>query len=306
MANPSRSRSSTLLALALVLYGVALTVYAIYSSMTAQGFAGYLITKQMDFFGGASITITFVLVLIVFGLPSYLLAAIVGVTVWPALGEAMFGPVRASAPVKAVPPQPAAPPTRMRWSTVVKTALVLFALTGAISSVLYFLNIREQNLGVYKLDLDRNPGPLPGRLGFVRLTGHLDRSHASSYSDKTNIYLVVPVTDASWRPNTPLQYFLIYQQLGSSGTKFSLPAEFRQPGAAEFTGRFSGRLPAFIQSEYTKKGLKMAPDYRILQYESISESGSPISDSHTVALIVGGIISVALIAAMVGAKLKGM
>ena len=289
---------------AMTLYGVAATIYAIYTSMESLGIAGLIAAKQMEWFGSSSFALTFCLVLVVIGLIPFLVLIMLGVTVFPAAGEAIFGSATSTKPrVPAAPPAPFLA-NGLSWPGIFKTAVVLFGLTGAAAAVTYFLNVREQGLGIYRLDLDKPGGALPGRTGFVQLTGHLRRQYVAGYRDNDTMHLIVAMTDDTWTPNVPVRFFVHYEQFGTDEKAFAPPQEFRKAGATEIGGRFSGKLPVFAERGLEKKGIKIDKDYRILNWERIPTGGAPQSDSHWIVLGVGGICSLALAAAMVGIKLR--
>jgi len=270
------------------------------------GIAGFIMAREIAWFGSASFALSYCLDLVVIFVPSIVLAFLLGVTIFPSLSEALLGIFVA----KPKPPDtaPALSPLAsggMTWMGIGKAMLVMFGLTGAVGAVLYFLNVREQSLGVFQLNLDTAQSALRDRLGFIQVTGHAVQKLALTYSDQRTVSLVLPVTSGTWTSAEPLRVFVRYHQLGDSRTQLTPPSEFRARQAATFDGETEGKLPAFVEQAYTAKGLKLDPDYKVVAWQRLTPGEMPMSNSHMIALGIGGLISVSLSLILILTKLKG-
>jgi hypothetical protein len=87
-----------------------------------------------------------------------------------------------------------------------------------------------------------------------------------------------------------VRFFVHYNQLGSSAEQLRLPSEFREPGAATFGGSVEGKLPVFVEQAYASKGIKIDPSYKVVGWQQLSPNEAPMSESHIIALGVGGLI----------------
>jgi hypothetical protein len=51
------------------------------------------------------------------------------------------------------------------------------------------------------------------------------------------------------------------------------------------------KLPTFVERAYTAKGLKLDPNYQVIDWQQLTPGEAPMSQSHLMVLGIGGLIS---------------
>jgi hypothetical protein len=267
--------------------------YTVYSLATGSGLFGYLMALEMNLIGMAEETIT---AMLTFGVLVAPLWAVTGIV-------AKIAPTQVWAAANRLPPRSPGgstlleklnrPVDRISWKAVLgATAIPL--LTGVVVfAVMYNSDQRDQQERIYPIDIRSAAADPPKNAKFVELTGLVARSYTLTFkhsndSTASEYELFVPITEAGWTSTDPVRYFArasAYEaSLGQGDVRW--PDAFRQSSAAQFSGRISQSLPAYVETKYRSRGLKFGPSYLVIELMDFPDHKVPSSNN---ALLAAGI-----------------
>ena len=261
-------------------YFIAALAYMAYGVATGSGLPAYLERLEMDIIGMAEDHITVVLT---FGLLIAALWVLTRITgrlapslVWAPPGAPNQS--EAGLPTSSLLGKLNRPVQRVSWKAVFVITAIPLLIGAVISPVVYYSDQRNQHERIYPIDLTSGVADPPRNAKFVELTGLVARSYALSYkhsdSSTPSLYeLFVPVTGEGWTPADPVRYFVTISAYEASLGKGDVewPDAFRQGSAAHFSGKISRSLPSYVESRYRSKGLRLAPTYSVIEWDTFPD-----------------------------------
>lgn len=260
-----------------VVYCIAALIYALYSMGTESGLYDYVMKLEMEIAGIAEQTITG---LVTFGLVLAPLFAIIRIAgnlapslVWapglpkPELMEHLNRPAQ-----------------RVSWRTIlVVTAIPILAGT-VLCPVMYYSEQRDQNEKIYPIDLTAGGVDPATDAKFVKVTGLIARQYALSFKRTFNTVtksheVFAPLTGSDWTDADPVRYFVRAESYEDSQGKVEWPDEFRHSGAGQFSGKIGRSLPAYVETEFLSKGLKIGPLYSVIELKNLPDPHASVYSS---------------------------
>ncbi|SPF41843.1 membrane hypothetical protein [Candidatus Sulfopaludibacter sp. SbA4] len=238
-------------------YSLAAIAYAMYSIGAESGLYGYVMILEMDTIGMAEKTIT---ALLTFGV----LFAPFGAIIWIA-GNLAPSLVWAPGPPKSGLMERLNQPVRsVSWRMIFLVTAIPILAGVLICPVLYHSEQRDQNQKIYPIDLTSGGGDPAKDAKFAQVTGLMARQYALSFKRTFNTVtksheMFAPLTGNAWTHADPVRYFVRVESYEDGQGKVEWPVELRQSGPARFSGKISRSLPAYVESEFRSKGLKIGP-----------------------------------------------
>ncbi len=247
--------------------------YFMYSLITLTGLCGNLMDAQLRWFGVIYYRITMLIALLILGAPAVLIftyiqrkeASTADATNSSALANFLWRPVSS-------------------W----KQLLILSLAPPLIALPIYFAVIwmdhRDQQREVYKVDLNDGSALPSGDVKFVHLTGvvqldykyRLGRESSVGSSGRTKMY--VPLTGSGWTPERPIRFFINTTLSGHFDTQTKRFNSFSDRGAMAVT--FDGQLtrnslPTFVENKYRRTGLLIESPYFVIDRMTFVEGRIP-------------------------------
>jgi hypothetical protein len=247
--------------------------YFMYSLITLTGLCGNLMDAQLRWFGVIYYRITMLIALLILGAPAVLIftyikrkeASTADATNSSAFANFLWRPVSS-------------------W----KRLLILSLAPPLIALPIYFAVIwmdhRDQQREVYKVDLNGGSALPSGDVKFVHLTGvvqldykyRLWRESSVGSSGRTKMY--VPLTGSGWTPERPIRFFINTTLSGHFDTQTKGFNSFSERGemAVTFDGQLTrNSLPTFVENKYRRTGLLIESPYFVIDRMTFVEGRIP-------------------------------
>jgi hypothetical protein len=277
-------KRATLISLAVLIgYPVAACIYLAYGLVTQGGLFGYLTSVEVTIFGAAYQRLTFVVGMLILCSP-----IAIGVLVVNRVAPSVF-----HRPLYNPPTSPRQHRFLTSWRGPVVISTVPFAATLVIGGIALMQANEELRQPVYRADLSISTEEIPQAAQFVKLTGILAADYATGYREgatEYTIHVYVPITGTRWTPAQPIRYVVHHETLTSHATgRPVLPDAFRVAGPAPFTGQLKTSLPVLVKREWNRKGLKLAPAYRVVDWMELPGDKVPVSGRYEPAFWIFGV-----------------
>ena len=270
------------------IYCAAAFAYTMYSATTESGLDAYLIRLELDTFGAAEEALTAVLTLGVLVAPLWAITRAVGrfapSLVWASADDSNQS--EAGLRERGLMDRMQRPVQSVSW-TVVLVATAIPILVGAVLfPVIYYSGQRDRQETVYPIDLTSGIADLPKGARFADVKGRMEQSYRLAFKHTFNTATVshelfAPITGGGWTPADPIRYFVRDVSYEDGRGRKEWPEEFRKKGIAQFSGKISRSLPAFVEREYQSKGLKLAASYSVIEWNHLPDrdGSSPSVDA---------------------------
>jgi hypothetical protein len=304
MQGDNKSTNLTLIKSANYIYMVAVVGYVMYSLITQTGLCGYLMDAQLRWFGVAYEKFTALIAIIILAPPGVLISKYIKSKESSAVG-AIINPAPG-----AVRPQ------TISWKSLLIMSVVPALIALPAYYVLTWMDQKDQQREIYKVDLSRESAIPSDEVKFVQLTGviqldyqyELKRERGSRSTGKTNTY--APLTGSGWSSERPVRFFINTTFSGYDDPQTGRPGVLPERGAvaATFDGQLTRNdLPTFVESEYKRAGLRIESPYFVLDRMSFRDGRIPSATETgryyvipilgvglSIAILVGGSIGLAI------------
>jgi len=265
--------------------------YAIYSSATRTGLAGYAMKVQMDLQGTSSESTTMLLTMGSLAIAFVILSAI---------AERFYPPLRA-ARVEAA--RWKCTPGSLTWTWVAIICAAPALIGGILTAALYESERQDAQAQVYSIDLRTQPAAAPKDARLVQVTGAIARPYVLVYKktedQKVTHELFAPLTSGAG--HDPIRFIVHTEAPEAYDGKVAWPDDFRHKEAVPFSGRVSRALPAFVASGLRAKGAKLDPSCILIDWKDLRYRQAGVAGDDMMWLVpggVGGLVSVMLIPVM--------
>ena len=278
-------------------------IYGIYAAITQTGLAGYVIKLQMDVLGHSEDSLTLGLTTVPL-MMSILCLLGIGEKIAPAWvwvsGDRQRGYDLARMSQQ---------PVRITW----KWVWIITALPIVAGLVLYgvwsYTDRQDSHRKIYSVRLTSDAPVLPKEAKFVEVSGVMARRYALQYkkteNDNVTFQLYAPITAPGWTPNQPVRYVVRHDARQAFEGDVSWPRVFEQPGIAEFSGIVGGSLPAFVESRFRSKGVRLASSCFLIDWQDLPNHQIPSSfdnETRILTLAIAAVTSLMVFAGTAGLK----
>lgn len=256
------------------IYMGAAFVYFMYSLFTETGLCGYLMDAQFRWFGVAYYKYTILIAILILVAP----AALIFTYVQRKEASTVDATKKKSALVNFL----------MRPVESLKSLLIVSLVPALITLPIYFALIwmdqKDQQREVYKVDLNRESALPSGDVKFVHLTGvvqldykyQLGKESSAGSSGSTKMY--APLTGSGWTPERPIRFFIktaLSDPYYAQTRRFSIFSE-RSPEAATFDGRLTRNgLPTYVENNYLRTGLLIESPHYVMDQMTFVDGRIP-------------------------------
>jgi len=276
-----------------IIWLLAVMVYCIYSSITESGLAAYVMELEMAVFGVAGTRITMLLTMFLLFVPASVAPTIVAKLfpsqVWidantitppnadvpkPGLLERMNQPVQIQ---------------HISWKAVLWVTAIPVALAAILYPILNYSDKRDQQEKIYTIDLKAGAPDPPKQAKFVELTGLIARPYVVMFKKTSggsaSYELFAPITGKGWTPADPVR-FVVRDEVEASGGEAQWPDAFRQRNIAQFSGKITRSLPAYVERDFRSRGLRFDPAYTVIEWKDLPGNKVPSSEDAGDAAII--------------------
>jgi hypothetical protein len=269
----NKSTNLTHIKIANYIYMAAALGYFLHSLFTQTGLYGYLIDLQLHWFGVVYGNFTILIALLILGAPAVLIftyiqrkeASTDGATNSSALANFLWRPVKS-------------------WKKLLIISLVPTLLILPIYFVLIWMDYKDQQREVYKVDLNDGSALPSGDVKFVHLTGvvqldykyRLGKELSAGSSGRTKMY--APLTGSDWTPERPIRFFIntTLSDPYAAQTRRASSFSERSPVVATFDGRLTRNgLPTFVENKYRRNGLLIESPYYVMNQMTFVDGRIP-------------------------------
>jgi hypothetical protein len=247
--------------------------YFMYSLITQTGLCGYLMDVQLRWFGVAYNKFTMLIAILILMAPAALIFTYIqrkevstpNAANRSVIANFLWNPVSS-------------------WKSLLIISLVPTLLTLPIYFALTWMDHKDQQREVYKVDLNDGSALSSGDVKFVHLTGvvqfdykyRLGRESSAGSSGMTKMY--APLTGSGWTPERPIRFFInttLSSHFDAQTKRFSSFPE-RGPVAVTFDGRLTRNgLPTFVENKYRRTGLLIESPYYVLDQMTFVDGRIP-------------------------------
>jgi len=304
MQRETKPTNLTLIKTANYTYIMAVVGYVMYSLTTQTGLCGYLMDAQLHWFGVAYEKFTAAIAIMILAPPWVLISRYLKSKESSAVG----------ATINATPGNLRSQPMSWKSLLIIIVAPALIALPTYY--VLTWMDKRDQQREIYKVDLNRESAIPSDEVKFVHLTGVVRLDHQYRLEgDSRSVSMrrgstYAPLTGSGWTRERPIRFFISTTFTGDFDAKPVRSGSFSEQDAAP--GTFDGKLtrndlPTFVENEYKRAGLQIESPYFVLdrmsfrdgRIPSAAESGQyywipMLGVGFSMALLVGGSIGLGI------------
>jgi hypothetical protein len=265
-------------------YCLAALVYTLYSATTESGLDAYLLRLEMNIIGGAEEVLTALLAFGVLLAPLWAITRVVEKLapslVWASADT--HDQFEAGLAKPGLMGHLNRPVQTVSWKVVLVVTAIPILVGAVLFPVMHYSEQRDRQEKVHSIDLTSGLADLPKGAKFVDLTGLVDHSYVLTFKRTFNSSVVsqelfAPVTGNGWTPADPVLYFVRDVSYEDPQGKTHFPDAFRRKGAARFSGEISRSLPAYVESEFRSKGLKLGAAYSVIELKNLPDRQSTAS-----------------------------
>jgi len=254
------------------IYMAAAFGYFMYSLITETGLYGYLMDVQFRWFGVAYNKFTMLIAILILMAPAALIFTYIQRKEAPAVDAA-----KKSAPANFLL-------RRVTWKSLLILSLAPPLIALPVYYALIWMDQKDQQREVYKVDLNRESTLPSGDVKFVHLTGvvqldykyRLGRESSAGSSGRTKMY--APLTGSDWTPEQPIRFFINTTLSGHFDAQTRRFNSFSERGAMAVT--FHGQLtrnslPTFVKNNYLRNGLLIESPYFVMDQMTFVDGRIP-------------------------------
>jgi hypothetical protein len=275
------------------IYMGAVFSYSMYSLFTETGLCGYLIDVQFRWFGEANQKMTVLVAIMILGVPGMVIEWYIKIN-----GGSIVGATNNAA-------RQGARSQSITW----KTLLILVVAPSLIALPTYYVLIwmdqKDQQREIYKVDLNRESALPSSDVKFVQLTGSIQLDYRYQVEETWNTgsgaseKMYAPLTSSGWTDGRPIKYFINTTFTGYFDPKTKLHTSFPKQGVVEttFDGKLTqNNLPTYVEKGYQRAGLLIDSPYYVLDRMSFDNGRIPSkSREHYPILVMGVGFSLAML-----------
>jgi hypothetical protein len=289
-----------------VIWAISSLIYAAYASYTHSGLAGYAMKLEMDLFGSASENTMFLLTWM--GLTLGLLPLL---WVGRLLGYSSFCEDRepSKSAQSEVLDRMNRPLVRVPWKVVLIVTALPILVCSIIAGLSYYSDRQDRTSKIYHLDLASAATVLPKGTRLIEVNGEVARSYAAMYKkieDQTVTHeLFAPLTSPGWTRRDRVSYVLHHETGETYDGKPNWPEPFLRRGVTRISGRIGRGLPAYAESAFRSKGVKLDSTYTVIDWKDLQYLQRPFDTQEVIVPLAGGLLlSVVLFPVMVLLRFK--